>query len=533
MTEQTKTARPSQVTMAGWMAAIAAGLLVLSLFDSVANLQSVEFRDSVEEFLSTPPGSGLGVGVDGVVEVVRWLLLLSGAAAAAAGILAIYVLQRHNGARVGFTVAAGLLMLITVFTMPALNSFLPILIAVAATWLWTRPAREWFAGVPAASRAVPYAGRHARSRVEGNIVSSENHPPQPDGPGSESGQGPDETAPWPRMPEDSSGRPLPPPTQGFGQPGGQPSGPGGQQGQPYPQGGYPPPPGQQPGYGRPQYGQPQYGQPQYGQPQYGQPQYGQPGQPPYGQPQHGQQGQPQYGQPQYPGYGQQPGYGQPPYPYAPQAMTRASDPDARPGTVTAAAWITWVLSALTLGLFLLAALAMSVSRDEMVDQIESTPEFRDLNVPMDDVIAAVWVVLAITIFWSLAAMVLAWFAYRRQNWARITLVVSAAVAALGSLLTFPVGLIHTLGAGAVIALLFMGGANEWYARRGAQQAPYVGGFPGYGQPGSTFGQQPGQPGTQQYGGQGGQQQYGDQAGQHGEGDDASRRGKDEPPSNVW
>ena len=43
------------------------------------------------------------------------------------------------------------------------------------------------------------------------------------------------------------------------------------------------------------------------------------------------------------------------------------------------------------------------------------------------------------------AVVLAWFVFRRANWAHITLVVSAAMTVLFSLLGFPFGFLHTLG----------------------------------------------------------------------------------------
>jgi len=99
--------------------------------------------------------------------------------------------------------------------------------------------------------------------------------------------------------------------------------------------------------------------------------------------------------------------------------------------------------------------------------------------------------------------VLAVFAWRRSNAARITLVVSAASAAFLSLLaiTSIVSALNMLAAGATVALLFLGGANAWYSRKPA--------FRGYG-PG------PGQ--GQPYGGAQGQ---------------PPRENEQEPPKNVW
>lgn len=491
MTEQSKGARPSQVTMAGWVALIGSVLLVLTLFDSVSRLRTVEFRDTIDEFLSTPPGNGLGLDIPQVVEILRLLMFFSGAAAAAATVLAIYVLQRNNAARVGYTIAAVAIML----TAPVSGGFLPVMIAFAAIMLWTKPARDWFAGVPASSSDESsgahnsFAAHQSRPRVEGSLLSSENNPPQerPDNGG---------TQPWPRMPDDTSGRPVPPPTQGYGTPSsqGEPGQPGQQGGPSYPQGGYPPPP--------PQYGQqPPYGQqPGGGQPQ--QPQYGQPG--PYGYPQ--QYGQQYYGAPQ-----------------------RPVDPNQRPTTVTIAVWITWALSALSILGFVMIGFVLGVARDEFLRQLEEDPNFQQLDVQTDQVVGALWVMGAVALFWGIAAMVLAWFAYRRANWARITLVVSSAMTVLFSLVAFPVGLLHTVGAAAVVALLFMGGANEWYSGQPRNQG-YPGPFQPYGQQpgqGQPYGQQPGQ--GQPYGQQ--PQQYG---GQQGRPEEPPReRGKDEPPSNVW
>ncbi len=187
----------------------------------------------------------------------------------------------------------------------------------------------------------------------------------------------------------------------------------------------------------------------------------------------------------------------------------------------------------------------------------------------DDVIVGLWVMTAFVLFWGPVAMVLAWFAYRRANWARITLVVSSAVVVLISVFMLPVSIVHTVGAGAVIALLFLGGANEWYSRKGGGYPPYPSypqqygqqyGQQPYGGPGTGYGQQPyGQPPHPgQYGGQGetgrGQQQgqppYGQQQGQpphgqqqgqppHGQqGEQSGQYGQrpgdeKEPPKNVW
>ncbi|MFC6150934.1 MULTISPECIES: hypothetical protein [Mumia] len=269
-----------------------------------------------------------------------------------------------------------------------------------------------------------------------------------------------------------------------------------------------PAPGQsQPGQPQPQYGQPSYGQspPQYGQPQYGQPSYGQPS---YGQPSYGQSQQ------QYGSYGQQPA----PYdPYAtglPQASYPIpNDPDARPVTVTIAAWTTIVLSALTaLGWVLLGAMAGLV-----IDEMRKNPADYELSTSdidaIDDNMAAVYGVVVVCIVVSLAAVALGVLVLRRMGWARIALtVLSAVTIILGFLLILSFISLLWAGAGiAVIVLLFTGGANAWFSRSGSGwDTPYGGGGAGtYGAaaPYASPGQVPGQQG-QSYGQPG--QSYGEQ-----------------------
>lgn len=473
--------------MGAWVAVVGCALLVLTLFDEVARLRTVEYRDAIDDFLSTPPGNGLGLESTQVVELMHWLMLFSGAVAAAALVLAVYVLQRSRAARVGYTIAA----VAIVLTAPVSGGLAPVLVAFAAIMLWTKPARDWFAGVPAKRpRASDRATgqRTPNPRVEGSVMSSESD---------------SQDQPEPRMPEDPAGRPTPPPTQGFGTPVAGQQGAPGQPGPSYP-----------PGY----------------------PAAGPAGQPPHGEPPH-------YGQ--QPSYGQPPPYGYPPQPYPYGGPSRPMGGAERPVTVTAAAWITWALSGLTILFFVLMGLFLAVAGDQVMDQVRDElakdPNFQDFDVATDQVLAAFWVMAVLMVFWAVVAIVLGWFAYRGVNWARITLVVSSSVALLVSLATFPVGLLHTLGAGAVIALLFAGGANDWYARGGGSKGPgQFGGYPRYGnQPGYTGaappqqsyappgqqGQPPGQPTDRPTA------QPTDRPTDRPDGPSSPK--KDEPPSNVW
>lgn len=374
--------------MAAGVGAVGSALLVLTLFDSISNVRSIEVRDGIEKFLATPPGDAFGLTVPATVEILRSLMLVTGAVAAAATVLAIYVFQRNKSARIGYSVSAALIML----TAPVSGSFLPVMIAFSAIMMWSRPARDWFSGDPAAARLVDQTGTPVSS----------GQPPDAEIPSSDDAG----SLEWPRMPGSSPDRSGPPPTQGFGSP---------------PQAGSDPQP--QPG--------------------------------PEGQSQPSQSWAPPTYVPQQPPhqYGGQPGHAQP------------RDAQKRPTTVTIAAWLTWGFSSLTLLAFAVVVLAMLAARDQLVDSLQSDPNFAALHLATDDVMAVLWAMSAVVLFWCAAAITLAALAYRGMNWARITLVVSSSFALLFSLAAFPVGLLHAMAAGATITLLFVGGANQWYSRR--------------------------------------------------------------------
>ena len=241
-----------------------------------------------------------------------------------------------------------------------------------------------------------------------------------------------------------------------------------------------------------------------------------------------------YGQPDP--YGQPPGqpspYGQAPYGQAPYGQATG---DRRPGTVTAAAWVTIVSSVLVAALFGFVGLALFVARDEVISEMETVPEFQDANIDADAVVGVMAAVVIGLVLWSLIAVVLAVFVLRRSNVARILLVISSAVVALLSLLAITGGApVVTLIAGvATIVLLFVGGAGDWFKRAGGYPAdpygtsPYPGSpYPTSPYPTSPYGDQYGQPGSTHgdnpYGVPPGQENpYGRQPAE-GEGDDPPR-----------
>ena len=223
-------------------------------------------------------------------------------------------------------------------------------------------------------------------------------------------------------------------------------------------------------------------------------------------------GQPPTGEP-YP-YGQQPYGQQPPY-----GQGYGATSDHRPGTVTAAAWITIVFSGITTLLFGFATLGLVVARDQVITEMEKVPEFQDANIDADAAVGLLVAVMLGLVLWSIIAIVLAVFVLRRSNVARILLVISSSVTALLSLLSLAgggVSLVPLIAAVAVIVLLFTGGAGDWFKRLPAHAGGY-GGYPGdpySGPPAGPYGS------GSQYGGQHGQPQqpspYGNPYGQPGQ-----------------
>ncbi len=144
--------RPRQVTMAGWMIMGGSVLVVATVFETVTSLNTLETREAVSQFLSEPPGEGLGLDVPGALLVLRTVSMVAAGCAAVAAVLGFHVLRRNRSARLGVTVVAIPLF----FTGMVTGGFLSSVVAASALLLWLEPSRNWFDGVP-----PPKAGERA------------------------------------------------------------------------------------------------------------------------------------------------------------------------------------------------------------------------------------------------------------------------------------------------------------------------------------------------------------------------------------
>lgn len=375
MSESTTLPRPRQVTTAAIIGGIGSLLLVVSLFDLMSGLHSIEAREQIADNLASPAYEGLGVDAAFVTEALRTLLLVTGALAAAGVVLAFFVFQRHRGARLGFGIAAALLFVSTFVLadwIPGVPFGITVVMAFAASLLWSPPVRDWYAGrAPAPAREdTTRSARPGPTTAAWAPPTTQSQPPE--------GQ--------PSRPEDPADAPPRPPADEPAQPA--------------------------------------------------------PAAYPYG--------------------GQRPA-GTPSSWAPPPSGARPVDPHRRPGQVTAAVVLTWIVTPVVAFAFFLVVMMLMVARDTLLEAIREAPELESSGFTTGELMAALWAASAILLFWCLVACVLAFLAFRRQGWARGVLVGSAVMATLVSLVAFPLGLLVALPAAASAGLLLSGPARAWYA----------------------------------------------------------------------
>ena len=153
MTTPPAPTRPRQVTLAAVMIMGGSVLVVLTVFERMSGLHSLETRQAVQKFLAEPPGDGLGVGVTEVLAALRVLCMVAAGCATAAAILGYQVLRRSRSARVVLTVLAAPLFVTGLVS----GGFVSSVVAASAVMLWFQPARDWFDGVVREPRPTPEA----------------------------------------------------------------------------------------------------------------------------------------------------------------------------------------------------------------------------------------------------------------------------------------------------------------------------------------------------------------------------------------
>lgn len=416
--------RPPQVSFAAWMIIGGSVIVLLGAFEAMSSLRTLQTREGLEAFLAEPPGSTLGIGFEGARELRRIAILVSAASAVAAAILGIHVLKRNPGARVGLSVLA-----FPIFIAGSIaGGFASAVVTVAIVMLWLEPSRSWYAGRPIPERfRLPRDG--ARSAQQSRQETPEKDGPRYDGrpydaPRPPDGR-PDGRPPQVQQPWGQPGQQGQQGQQGDGQqPGGQPWGQPGQQGGPAPYQGF----GSAQGGRRPEQAPPWSGQQHPGQ---------HPGQ--------------QWPAQQWPAqqYG---GHGGPARP-------------ERPALVVAGCILTWVCTGLVGLGALIVGFALAADPGLLDEAIAAQPDGFDASVTT----TALGVFMTVVVVWSVGAAILAVFAFRGAQWARVALMVSAGAAAgfslLGAIQAWPLLLFVAAGVFTIFTLT-NGDASRWYAARG-------------------------------------------------------------------
>jgi hypothetical protein len=138
--------------------------------------------------------------------------------------------------------------------------------------------------------------------------------------------------------------------------------------------------------------------------------------------------------------------------------------------VVGAVVVTWVCSVLLGGLFVAGSLWLIGSPESLMDEMaRQNPELvRDGAVTVGLVRATVAVMAGVVALWAIVACVTAFFVLRGAGWARVLLLISAAVAGAGLLvgsLVNPGLLVPLLGVATVFALLLRRDVVAWFRGR--------------------------------------------------------------------
>jgi hypothetical protein len=140
----------------------------------------------------------------------------------------------------------------------------------------------------------------------------------------------------------------------------------------------------------------------------------------------------------------------------------------RPDQVLWACLLTWAFSAVTLMILVVSVVALAKDGNRVIDEARrQNPDVASAGVSDHVLLIGGAVFLVLLVLWALAAVVVAWFVWKGREWARITLICSAAltaglgvVAVLTTFLSFPL----LIAGGVAMRLLLGRRAAEWCRR---------------------------------------------------------------------
>ena len=98
--------RPPQVSLASGIVMFASLLVLVTAWERVASLGSLDTQRAIDTFLAEPPFSSLGLDAEGARQLLRIASLVAAASACATAILGWYVRKPDRSARLGLSIFA-------------------------------------------------------------------------------------------------------------------------------------------------------------------------------------------------------------------------------------------------------------------------------------------------------------------------------------------------------------------------------------------------------------------------------------------
>ena len=138
---QPTTQRPPQVSLASGIVMFSSVVVLLTAWERVTSLRSLETTEAIRGVLTEAPFSSLGLTVSSTIEMLRVSCMVAAAAACATAILGWYVRKPDRSSRLALTLIAVVVFLTGIPAGGLAGSF----VAAGAAMLWMHPAREWFA----------------------------------------------------------------------------------------------------------------------------------------------------------------------------------------------------------------------------------------------------------------------------------------------------------------------------------------------------------------------------------------------------
>lgn len=166
--------RPTQVTAAAWMIMVGSVFVVLTVWDRLAGLHSLDSQKALQEVLDTPGIKGSGLRVSDLMTAVRVVSMVAAGCATAMVILGYQTLHRSRSARVALGVLAIPLFLCGMVT----GGFVAAVVVAAVATLWLRPARLWFDDRPATDAASTHPAAAPRVSAPAAEEQPTQHPTQ-------------------------------------------------------------------------------------------------------------------------------------------------------------------------------------------------------------------------------------------------------------------------------------------------------------------------------------------------------------------